>query len=125
MEIRERAAGPVTILEPVGRLVLSEGSSDSLLKDMICERIEQGRRHFILDLAHVSQIDTSGLTMLVAAHVAAVKRGAQLKLLHPRKRIHDLLSVTKLNTFFAVFESGAAALGSFHQVRGVRLEPDL
>ncbi|MBI3047860.1 MAG: STAS domain-containing protein [Acidobacteria bacterium] len=113
MEIHERAAGAVTVLQPVGRLVLSEGSRDSLLKDMICARMTEGRRHFLLDLAQVSQIDTSGLTMLVAAHMAAVKRGGQIKLLHPTKRIHELLSVTKLNTFFEVFDSEESALRSF------------
>lgn len=112
MDIRERAAGSVVVLEPVGRLVLSEGFSDTVLKDMVRERMAQGRRHFIIDLAQVSQIDTSGLTMLVGAYVVVVRRGGRIALLNPTKRISELLRVTKLDTFFQVFTDEQSALAS-------------
>jgi anti-sigma B factor antagonist len=113
MDIRERVAGSVTVLDLVGRLVLSEGFRDTLLKDLICERMVQGRRHFVLELAQVSQIDTSGLTMLVGAHVTVVRRGGQIRLMKPTKRIHELLRITKLNTFFEVFDNEETAFRSF------------
>lgn len=113
MNIRERTAGPVVILEPVGRLVLSEGFRDSLLKDLVCERMmAQGRRLFIIDLAQVSQIDTSGLTMLVGAYVAVMRRGGRITLMNPTKRISELLRVTKLDRFFQMFTDEQAALTS-------------
>ena len=33
VDIRERVAGTVTILEPLGRMVLSESPSDDVLKE--------------------------------------------------------------------------------------------
>ena len=112
MDIRERAAGSVVILEPVGRLVLSEGFRDTLLRDIARDRMAQGSRHFMIDLAQVSQIDTSGLTMLVGVYVAVIRRGGRITLLNPTKRISELLHVTKLDTFFQVFADEKAALAS-------------
>lgn len=113
MEIHERITGAVTVLAPVGRLVLTEAQPDTLLRDTITQMMLQGHRHFIVDLAQISQIDTSGLTMLVGAHLAVVKRGGHIRLLNPTKRIREIFSVTKLNTFFEVFDTESEALNSF------------
>jgi anti-sigma B factor antagonist len=113
MEIHQRTAGPVTVLAPVGRLVLSEAQPDTALRDTVIQMMLQGRRHFLLDLAHISQIDTSGLTMLVGAHLAVVKRGGHIKLLNPTRRLREIFSVTKLNTFFEVFDTESDAVNSF------------
>jgi anti-sigma B factor antagonist len=113
MEIRERAVGAITVLDPVGKLVLSEGQRDLLLRDTIGALLLQGRRQFVLDLAHVSQVDTSGLAMLVAVQVAVVKRGGQIRLLNPTRRLRGLLATTRLNTFFEVFDTEQEAIESF------------
>ena len=113
MEIRERAVGAVTVLDPVGKLVLSEEDHDTRLKDTIVRLIEQGRMRFVLDLAHVLQADTSGLALLVAAQVTVVKRGGQLKLLNPTTRLRNMFGVTRLNTFFEVFDTEQSAIDSF------------
>lgn len=113
MEIHERTAGAVTVLAPVGRLVLTEAQPDAALRDTVIRMMLQGRRHFLLDLAQISQIDTSGLTLLVGAHLAVVKRGGHIKLLNPTKRIREIFRVTKLNTFFEVFDTESEAMGSF------------
>ena len=113
MEIRERAVGAIIVLEPVGRLALSEGQSDSLLKDTIGRLMSQGCRQLVLDLAHVSQVDTSGLAMLVVAQVTVVKHGGQIRLLSPTRRLRELLGITRLNTILEVFDNERDALKSF------------
>ena len=113
MEIRERAVGTIIVLEPVGKLALIEGQSDSLLKDTIGRLMSQGCRQFVLDLAHVSQVDTSGLAMLDTAQVTVVKRGGQIRLLSPTRRLRDLLSITRLNTILEVFDNERDAVASF------------
>ncbi len=113
MEIRERAVGAMTVLDPVGKLALSEDPRDNLLKNTIGGLMLQGRRHFLLNLVHVSQVDTSGLAMLVAAQITVVKHGGQIKLLNPTKRFRELLRITKLNTFFEVFDTERDAIESF------------
>ena len=118
MEIRERAVGATIVLEPVGKLTLSEGQSDSLLKDTIGRLMVQGCRQFVLDLAHVSQVDTSGLAMLVSAQVTIVKRGGQIRLLSPTRRIRELLAITRLNTILEIFDTERDALESFAREPG-------
>lgn len=113
MEIRQSAVGAVMVLDPVGKLVLSEGEDDSLLKDTITSLMRQGRRQFMVNLAHVSQVDTSGLTSLVAAQIAVRKQGGQIKLLRPTTRLRELLGITRLNTFFEVFDTERDAIASF------------
>ena len=118
MEIAQRAVGAMTVLEIAGKLVLNEGLRDALLKDTISGLMLQGRRQFLLSLAQVSQVDTSGLAMLVAAQITVVKRGGQVKFVNPTKRLRELLRITKLNTFFQVFDTEREALESFARESG-------
>ena len=118
MELRERAVGSITVLDIVGKLVLNEGLRDALLKDSISGLMLQGRRQFLVSLALVSQVDTSGLAMLVAAQITVVKRGGQIKLLNPTKRFRELLRITKLNAFFEVFDTEQQAIESLARKLG-------
>ena len=113
MQIRERNVGDISVLDVVGRMVLSERASDSLFRNTIADLLSTGRRQLVVNLAEVSQVDTSGLTALVTAHLTAAKRGGALKLVNPPKRVRDLLGITRLNTLFEVFENEDQAIASF------------
>lgn len=113
LQIHERTVGQVAVLDVVGRMVLSERATDALFRSTIADLLDVGRRHLVVNLGQVSQVDTSGLTALVSAHLTAVKRGGALKLVNPTRRIRDLLGVTRLNTLFEVFDSEDAAVASF------------
>ena len=113
MEIRVRTVGEVAILEVTGRMVLTEGETDSLLRDRVADLIAQGHRHIVVTLSQVTQVDTSGLKQLLAAHLAVTRLGGQLRLANPTKRIRGLLGITRLNTLFEMFDSEQAAIDSF------------
>jgi anti-sigma B factor antagonist len=117
MQLHERTVGDVSVLDVTGRMVLSERSSDTLFRSTIADLLSVGRRQLVVNLSQVSQVDTSGLTALVTAHLTASKRGGALKLVSPTKRIRDLLGVTRLNTLFEIFDSEDAAVESFREVR--------
>ena len=104
MDIRERVAGTVTVLEPMGRMVLSDHPTDTTLKDSVAAQLVEGRRQFVFDLNQVSQMDTTGLMTLVAAYIAVQKQQGRIALLNPPKRLRELLHVTKLDTLFHVFD---------------------
>jgi anti-sigma B factor antagonist len=116
MQIRQRQLGTVVCLDVGGRLVV--GVEDGL-KDKVNSLFLQGRRHILLNLKDVSQVDTSGLAALSAVRAAAERHGGTIKLLKLPLRIHDLLVITKLITLFDVFESEGDALRSFSQHAGV------
>ena len=110
MDIRERVAGTVTVLEPLGRMVLGDQPTDNTLKDRVAAQLVEGRRQFVFDLNQVSQMDTTGLMTLIAAYIAVQKQQGRIALLNPPKRVRELLHVTKLDTLFQVFDREADAV---------------
>ena len=115
MEIRQRTVGPIAVVDVIGRMVLGERTNDTLFRNAVTEQLSAGKGYLVVNLAQVTQVDTSGLTALVTAHVTAAKRGGALKLANPAKRVRDLLEITRLNTLFEVFDDEDAALASFRE----------
>jgi anti-sigma B factor antagonist len=111
MEIESRAVGDVVILDLKGKMTLGEG--DELLKDKVNSLVHQGQRKLILNLAAVPYVDSAGLGEIVRTYTTVSRLGGALKLLSLTKRIHDLLSITKLLTVFETFESEDDAVRSF------------
>ncbi len=111
MQIEERAAGDVTLLDLKGKMTLGEG--DELLKDKINSMIQQGQRKIVLNLAEVPYIESAGLGEIVRTYTTISRQGGQLKLLNLTKRITDLLSITKLLTVFDTYDTEADAVRSF------------
>jgi anti-anti-sigma factor len=107
-----RAVGTVTVLEPLGRMVLGDHPTDTALKDGVTAQLREGRRQFVLDLNQVSQMDTSGLTTLVTVYVAVRKQQGRIALVNPPTRVRELLHVTRLDAFFQVFDSEDDAVES-------------
>jgi anti-anti-sigma factor len=113
VDIQERVAGIVAVLEPLGRMVL--GEDDTALKDRVVAQLRDGRRQFVLVLNQVSQMDTTGLTALVTAYIAVQKQQGRIALVNPQKRVRELLRVTKLDTLFQMFDREDDAVESLTQ----------
>lgn len=111
LNINDRQVGDVTILDIDGNLRIGEGSV--VLGRAIRRLAETGQKQILLNLAHVTYIDSSGLGELVAAHVALSKSGGRIKLLHLTRRVRELMVITKLLTVFDAYENESAALDSF------------
>ena len=111
MQIDERQAGDVTILDVKGKLTL--GAGDEVLKDKINSLVLQGRKKLVLNLAEVPYIDSAGLGEIVRTYTTVSRQGGSLKLLNLTKRIEELLSITKLLTVFDTFDSEAEAVKSY------------
>jgi anti-sigma B factor antagonist len=111
LNINERQAGDVTVLDMSGKITIGEGSV--ALRTAIRRLLEEGKKRILLNLAGVSYVDSSGIGELVSSYTAINKEGGQLKLLNLTQKIQDLLTITKLLTVFDVYESEAEALNSF------------
>ena len=111
MQIEERSAGEVTLLDLKGKMTLGEG--DELLKDKVNSLTNQGKRKIVLNLADVPYIDSAGLGEIVRTYTTVTREGGQLKLLNLTKRITDLLAITKLLTVFETYDTEADAVRSF------------
>lgn len=111
LNINERQAGDVTVLDMSGKITIGEGSVS--LRTAVRRLLEEGKKRILLNLGGVSYIDSSGIGELVSSYTAINKEGGQLKLLNLTQKLQDLLTITKLLTVFDVFEDEAKALNSF------------
>ena len=111
MQIDERTVGNVKILDLSGQITFTQG--DTLLKDKIHSLVHQGDKKLLVNLAKINYIDSAGLGQLVGAYTTVTQAGGKLKLVNLTKRIHDLLTITKLTTIFETFDSEQDAVKSF------------
>jgi anti-sigma B factor antagonist len=109
MNVREVDGVGVVALE--GRVVLGEESN--ALREQVKSMLAAGQKKIVLNMDHVTYIDSAGLGTLVAAHHSARTQGASLKLCNLGTRFQEILQVTKLLTVFEVYDSEAAAIRSF------------
>src|SRR5260370_228755 len=75
-----RDAGPVTVVDLSGRIVLGDGSA--LLRKTIRGLLEAQRKLILLNLADVDYIDSSGIGELVSGYTAVKNQNGRLELLH-------------------------------------------
>jgi anti-sigma B factor antagonist len=61
--------------------------------------------HVIIDLSHVTFVDSSGLGGLIAARTSARHSGGSLALVSPPPMVRRLLGSTQLHDVFAIYES--------------------
>jgi anti-sigma B factor antagonist len=111
LNIRERQAGDVTILDLEGKITIGEGSVS--LRSAIRRLIEEGKKKILLNLSGVGYVDSSGIGELVSSYTTINREGGQLKLLNLTQKIKDLLTITKLLTVFDTYDSESEALNSF------------
>ena len=111
LDVKERQAGDVTILDLRGEVRIGEGSI--ALRDAIRNLADTGKKKLLLNLAGVSYIDSSGIGELIANYTTVSRQGGQLKLLKLTDRVQNLLVITKLLTVFDAYDDEAEALKSF------------
>ena len=114
MKVSSRNAGDVVIIDLAGKIALGEG--DVEIKNRLDDLLAQGKKKFLLNLAHVSYMDSAGLGEIVRCFTATRKQGGVLKLLAPNQKLIDLLAVTKLINVFDWYQEEATALASFSSV---------
>jgi len=111
LEVTERQAGDVTILDMSGSVRMGEGSV--ALRNAIRGLVEQGKKKILLNLGGVKNVDSSGIGELIANFTTVRREGGQLKLLNLTEKIQNLLVITKLLTVFDAYDNESDALSSF------------
>jgi len=111
LQISIRESGDVTILTLHGRATI--GADSDLLSGYL-QRLVADRAHkLLLNLANVTQLDSSGISAIIGAHVSLSRQGGSLKLVCPRGRVRAVLRVIRLPDIIPTFEDEAQALASF------------
>jgi len=111
MKASTRQVDGVTVVDLSGRI--KEGEDITVLRDTIDDLLGKGQKKILLNLGDVNHIDSSGLGALLRASTSVRNQGGELKLLHPTKKVHDMLQNTKLYTVLDVRDNEAAAIAAF------------
>ena len=111
MVVKARKLDDVVILDLSGRITIGEGTL--MLRDRIQQLLNTGARKFLLNLADVDYIDSSGVGELVGCFTTVRNAGGELKLLNLSQKVHDVLHVTKLYTVFDIRDNEFTAVKSF------------
>lgn len=90
---------------------LTADQSDAFRR--VClERIESGVRNIVLDLQHLTLIDSVGLELLLWLVDQTGEHHGQLRLVQPDELVQKILQLTRLDRRFTVQESVEAAAKS-------------
>lgn len=114
LQISIREYGDVSLLDLEGRSTIDSGESD-LLGKYLRDLVANGKRRFLLNLVNLSQVDSSGVGILVEMYVSLKRRGGELKLLSPSPRVLEVLGVYRLLDVIPSFADESQALASFQQ----------
>jgi anti-sigma B factor antagonist len=108
MEFAFKQAGQIGIFVLTGNLI---GETDGIpLTDSFSGHVSDGINLYVIDLAGLQHINSTGLGVLITLLTKARKVDGEVVLASPSKFIRDLLVMTKLNTIFEIHEAQADAV---------------
>lgn len=106
------------IVEPrgaVGAVIRLEGRLDLLsaatVKSLLSETVAQGRRYLVVDLADVTNMDSSGLGALIGGLKVTRLAGGDLRVARPNQQAQLVFSLTSLDRVlkpYATLDEAAA-----------------
>jgi anti-anti-sigma factor len=111
LKVDARKTGDVTILDLHGSAMI--GASCEFLSGEIKRHRDAGAKKVLVNLRELVQIDSSGISALVGNFIGMGRTGGSLKLLAPKGRVREVLSVMRLLDVIPVFEDETRALSSF------------
>ncbi len=120
LQVSIRESGDVTILDLRGRAII--GAESELLSSHLQELVATGVRKLLLNLADLTQVDSSSVSTIVSLYVSLKRQGGDLKFLRPCGRVQMVLKVTHLLDIIPSFDDEPRALASF-QPRGYSAKP--
>lgn len=111
LQISSRKSGNVTILDLQGRVTI--GSSNDALSAELRKLAESAPCDVVVNLAGVSQMDSSGISTLVRTFVTLERQGGGLKLLNPAGHVLEVLDLTRLIQSIPTYKDEQVAIASF------------
>ena len=108
-----RLKGGIVILEPSGKII---GAAVSELREKLTSQLDASNAACILiNFEHVNKMDSSGLGMLVNAHVVAMQKKSRIGIINVEKKIRNLIVLNRLVSLFEHFDTEEAAISAFNR----------
>lgn len=100
----------IVVLEIAGRITL--GTESKQLEWALDSLVGQGRKKVIFDLTNVSNIDSTGIGIIVMSAGRMKKAGGELRVAGANAHVEDVLKMTNVNQIVVLHPTtGAAATG--------------
>jgi anti-sigma B factor antagonist len=101
----------IVILEIAGRITL--GGESKQLEWAVDKLLGEGRKKVIFDLAGVTNIDSTGIGIIVMTSGKMKKAGGELRVAAASAHVEEVLKMTNLDQIVGLHSSTAAAAASF------------
>lgn len=108
LRITERSLHGILFLQLDGQLVFDEG--DRIFRERLTEAITGGARAIVVDLEHVTYMDSGGVGALVETYLYAGRHGGRMVLVHPTACSTRVLQITRLSSVFEIFPDQETAV---------------
>ena len=95
-----------------GSITIGEG--DILIHKQVRDALAKGCKVIIIDMEHVTYMDSSAVGELAACFSSVKNKGGQLGLTKLPRRIRKLLKIMAFTEIFPIFSSNEEALKALH-----------
>ena len=103
--------GGIGLIEVSGSLV--GGEETDKLRQSVAGFVDREYDKLVIDLSHVTYINSTGIGVLVSAQTSYSRKGWQIKLCGLNKNIDNIFVITKLTLVFDVADTRDAAVKGF------------
>lgn len=123
MKINLYTREDVVILEPVGKIMA--GKNVAQLDEKLYALLGKGQKKVIIDLGKTVWVCSSAISTLLNHNIKFKDIGGSLKLANLTNKIQEIITITRLVSFFEVSDTLNAGLDSFKKQTDTRtkLEP--
>ena len=99
MKLNKRDIAGIAVVDIEGNLIGGPENSDKF-HGFFRSLLEDGYRNVVVNLKFTPWANSQGIGMLIGANTSVKKLGGELVLAHAEDRIHNILTVTKLDRIF-------------------------
>jgi len=110
MEIKLKETDGVVLFDIEGEIDLYNAPA---LKNEIKKKIEEQKYNIVINLRRVSYIDSSGIGALISSLSNLKKYQGGLKIVNVTGSVKKVFELTKLTSFFEIFDDEESAINSF------------
>lgn len=95
--------GARAVIQPNGEDIVAANVPD--FRSRIRGALEDGVTELVVDMTHVTMVDSSGIGLLISAHNSLRKRGGRLSVTNVSPEILDLFRSMRIHQHFSVTEA--------------------
>ena len=112
LEIQTKHVQPdIVVLELTGRIAI--GRDCKQLEWAVENLVKEGRKKVIFDLAAVSNVDSTGIGIMVMSAGQMKKTGGELRVAGANGHVEQVLKMTNVDQIVALHPTAAAAAAGF------------